>query len=415
MSWEQQSVFNWLRKKADGQGQANKAAEPSLPLDLLDAKFVANPYPTYAWLRAHQPICEIFGGGYLLTRYEDIRAALTNAYLGNAPSRFSTLAARNAEKYVAADLASHISPFLDGEDHVKMRQMTTRAFFNSFNALGEDVDTIAQAQVADLKTGDDLMLGASQPFALRVMCAFCGIAAEPLKMKELTQSFFHLFAPLRDQDVFGQVNAALASFRAVIAESLKQGAPEKSLLSEMQRFQASDSHISDAQIVDNCLLVFADGVENIEAAAASLLLTFEKFTLFEAIERQEFSLVQAVQEGLRLQTPAQLIPRVARADFDIRGVSIKKDLPVFLSLASANRDEAVWQQPDMFDPLRDKQKMLTFGQGRHRCIGEPLAMLQLTALMGALLRANIRPAQLETEYQARIGHRWPERLVVKKG
>ncbi|MEP5153206.1 cytochrome P450, partial [Planktotalea sp.] len=360
------------------------------------------------------PVAELEGGGYVLTRHADIMDAFTNPALGNAPSRFSTLSARNAQKYVAADLASHIPPFLDGVEHKQMRQMASRSFFNTFKAMPGELDELAQSYVAGLSSGDDLITGASQPFSLSAMIAFCGLQVTPDAMKPLTQAFFHLFAPLKDPAVFNEVNSALEEFRNVIAASLANGPKSGSLLAEMRAFQGANDGISDAQIIDNCLLIFADGVENIEAGAASLMLVFEQNNLWDSLENGALDLTQAIREGLRLQTPAQLVPRVAREACEISGVAIKKDMPVFLALASGNRDVEVFAGPDRFDATRDFAKVVTFGLGRHRCIGEPLAMMQLGALMQAIVSSKLRPVEETTPYQCRVGHRWPESLIVKK-
>ncbi|MGB7318566.1 MAG: cytochrome P450 [Planktotalea sp.] len=405
-------MLGWLKTRRAPEQPRSTA--PVLPLDLSDPAFVADPYPTYEWLRENCPVVELTGGGYLLTRHADIRAAFTNPALGNAPSRFSTLAARNAGKYVAADLAAHIPPFLDGDDHKPVRQMVSRSFFNAFKGLSGELDVLAREHVAKLNAGDDLIRVGSQLFSLASMMRFCGVEAEPEQMKRLTQAFFHLFAPLKDPAVFTEVNNALSEFRAVLASALEAGPPKGSLLAELRDFQSKNADITDAQIVDNCLLVFADGVENIEAGAASLMLVFEQADLWGALERGDMDMELAVREGLRLQTPAQLVPRVARTSFEIGGVAIKKDMPVFLALASGNRDESVFAKSGAFDPGRDPAFVLTFGQGRHRCIGEPLAIAQLVAFMGAIVAARLRPQHMDISYQPRVGHRWPDRMLLKK-
>lgn len=401
-------MLGWLKARRE-------VAEFSvdLPFDLSAPAFIADPYPSYAWLRENAPVAELQGGGYLLTRHADIRAAFTNSALGNAPSRFSTLTPRNAQKYVAADLASHIPPFLDAPEHKPMRQMVSRSFFNAFKEMQDSLDVLARAQIAQLNAGDDLISAASQPFSVIAMCRFCGVASAPEQMKDFTQAFFHLFAPLRDPEVFAQVNAALAAFRAVLAEALEAGPPEGSLLAQMCAFQAQSEGITDAQIVDNCLLVFADGVENIEAGVASLMLVFEQAGIWDDLQSGTLSMELAVREGLRLQTPAQLVPRVAREGIELGGVQIKKDMPVFLALASGNRDGAVFDAPDTFDAARNMSDVMTFGQGRHRCIGETLGIAQLTAMMRAIVELGIRPAAKAMTYQSRIGHRWPDEMVVK--
>lgn len=115
-----------------------------------------------------------------------------------------------------------------------------------------------------------------------------------------------------------------------------------------------------------------------------------------------------------MEAPAQLVPRVAKETCTLVGVEIKKDMPVFLALASGNRDSDVFENADQFHENRDQSALLTFGQGRHRCIGEPLGMAQICALTKHLVQDNVKPLNSKTSYQSRIGHRWPQKLIVKK-
>ncbi|MEM9580966.1 MAG: cytochrome P450 [Pseudomonadota bacterium] len=394
----------------------DRAPAPALlrvPLDLSDPAFVQDPYPSYAWLRTHCPVAEVQGGGFLLSRHADIKAAFTDKRLSNAPSRFSTLAPRNAGKYVAADLASRIPPFQDGDAHRLSRQMISRAFYNAFAGFDRMLEELAQKHVHHLSPQSDLIADGAMPFALGSMCRFCGITASTEDMKPLTQAFFHLFAPLRDAQAFESVNDALGTFRQVIAASLDRGPPQGSLLAELHIFAEGQAGLDRADVVDACLLVFADGVENVEAAVASAFLVFAQADLLPGLRSGAVDLDAAIAEAMRLQTPAQFIPRVAAESFDIHGVQIGKDMPVFLALASGNRDADVFDTPDSFDAGRDLSDVLTFGQGRHRCIGEPLAKAQVAALLKAVLAAGFRADLTQpVGYHSRIGHRWPTSVIL---
>lgn len=403
-----------LFKRKSATVQKGGLVAPSLPLDVSAPDFVADPNPTFDWLRQHAPVVELAGGGYLLSKHSDVLAAFTDKRLGNAPSRFSTLAPRNQSKYVAAALAAHIPPFLDDEAHKPVRQMVSRAFFNTFKGFDSEIERLARDQLSGVQTGDDLIACAAEPFALRVMMRFCGVTAATEEMKMLTQAFFHLFAPLRDPQVFAEVNAAMALFRELIAKALADGPHQGSLLYELKNYQQNEAALTMDHVIDNCLLVFADGVENIEAAAGSLLFRFEAEGIFGDLRVGTIVLESAIEEGLRLDTPASFVPRVARESFALHGVEIKKDMPVFLSLASANRDEEVFENASDFNVQRDCAPVVTFGQGRHRCIGEPLAKAQLTEFLRIALELGLRPAQSSIAYHARVGHRWPQSLSVKR-
>jgi cytochrome P450 len=93
----------------------------------------------------------------------------------------------------------------------------------------------------------------------------------------------------------------------------------------------------------------------------------------------------AVEEMLRWWTPVMIFRRTATADATIAGVRIQAGDKVVVSFASANRDEAVFAQPDSFDPTRQPNPHLTFGHGPHFCLGAHLARVQMKALFTELL------------------------------
>ena len=103
----------------------------------------------------------------------------------------------------------------------------------------------------------------------------------------------------------------------------------------------------------------------------------------------------AVDELLRYVSPVQFSPRrVALVDVEIGGVTIPKGEGLFMLLASANRDEAMFERPDQLDPARDASLHLAFGFGIHQCLGQMLARFELQVVFATLLRRlpNLRLA-----------------------
>jgi len=113
----------------------------------------------------------------------------------------------------------------------------------------------------------------------------------------------------------------------------------------------------------------------------------------------------AVEEYLRLYTPYRGFARTAKQDIEVGGREIRKDEPIALVYASANRDEAVFENPDEFILNRQNiDKHLAFGLGPHRCAGMPLARMMLRVTLEELLkRARITGVAGEV-----VMTRWPE-------
>jgi cytochrome P450 len=95
----------------------------------------------------------------------------------------------------------------------------------------------------------------------------------------------------------------------------------------------------------------------------------------------------ALEESLRLEPAAAVVDRYATADVTLAGAAIRRGDLVVVSIAGANRDPAVFDDPDRFDLRRDNSRLqLAFAQGPHFCLGAHLARLETRACLLALLR-----------------------------
>ena len=378
---------------------------PALPLDLTDPAFLADPAPVYEWLRRHAPLAPVASGGYLLTRAADIDAAFTDARLGNAPSRFSMLADKNRDRYTAAAVAGNIPPFLDKPRHVAIRKPLSAAFYDALAGAEAWLPALARDR---LPQGEfEIIADYARPYASAAMARFIGLPQDNAAIARATAALFKMFAPITDRAGFQSVNEGLDASRAMIRAALEQAkaAPRHDLLSHL----VATGRLNDTEIADNALLVLADGIENIEAAIANVQLLRARFPEAEGTP------AQIVDEALRFETPAQTIPRVVREAHARDGVTLAEGTPVFLALGSANRDPARFADPDRFWPERDLSGTLTFGLGRHRCIGAPLGRMLVIAATEALIEAGCRVTQpaAALTFHPRMGHRWPVAVTAQ--
>ena len=109
---------------------------------------------------------------------------------------------------------------------------------------------------------------------------------------------------------------------------------------------------------------------------------------------------------MRFDSPLQLFERTATADVEVGGVTVREGQKVAALLGSANRDPAVFADPDALDVGRVDNPHVTFGAGVHFCIGAPLARVELQASFGALLGRTSRlelgaPARRRPEFVIR--------------
>ena len=114
-------MWKWIRQFAGGAPSAKSALNTVDKVTLTDPKTISGFKPLSQGLRVRKPVCPVSGGGVLLLDPEDVKAAFSNPDLSNQPSRFSTLAPKNRDRFEAASVAYNILPFLDAPRHVALR------------------------------------------------------------------------------------------------------------------------------------------------------------------------------------------------------------------------------------------------------------------------------------------------------
>ncbi|MFK7874761.1 MAG: cytochrome P450 [Paracoccaceae bacterium] len=393
------TIWKQLRRFVDGDPSVNGAPNPGDPADplvLTDPKMIAAFKTLSADLRKERPVCPVASGGVLLLDPEDVRAAFSNPNLSNQPSRFSALAPKNKDKYVAASVAANILPFLDAPRHVALRQWASRAFFGHFKEFEARIEPIARAHCAELAIGQTARLveDVARNFVVEVIGKFVGLEQTPEAMKQSTSALFRLFAPAADADTFAQTNAGLAQARTQLDQALqaRRGDQVECLMTALDASCPSDmsDRERDTLICDTALLFLADGVENVEAAIGVVMMCYA--------QTPEPITESFVRRAIASDTPGQTIARIASQDISIGSLTVKAGTPVFLSLASANDGST--------------QDDFTFGRGRHKCIGEHLAVAMVTALCQHLAQRQPKIDASGLTYRGMFGHKWPRGLTI---
>jgi len=144
--------------------------------------------------------------------------------------------------------------------------------------------------------------------------------------------------------------------------------------------------VSDAEFENMFWLFAVAGNETLRnGLPGGLIALLEHPDALDRLRADPSGLPRAVDEMLRWWTPVMVFRRTATTDVDLCGAPVRAGDKVVVSFTSANRDEAVFADPDRFDPGRDPNPHLAFGSGPHVCLGAFLARAQMRALFGALL------------------------------
>src|SRR3712207_3222732 len=178
--------------------------------------------------------------------------------------------------------------------------------------------------------------------------------------------------------------------RGLAAE--RRRAPGEDLLSHLVGVRDSDGdRLTEDELVTTCVLLLNAGHEaTVNVSGNGLLALLEHPSELRRLRTDPGLLPTAVEELMRYDSPLQLFERTATTDVEIGGVTVEEGQKVAALLGAANRDPAVFDQPDALEVARADNPHVTFGAGVHFCIGAPLARVELQASLGALLERTSR-------------------------
>jgi len=175
-----------------------------------------------------------------------------------------------------------------------------------------------------------------------------------------------------------------AYFTGVAAERREQ--PGDDLVSALTRVRDTGETLSDDQIVAFCILLMVAGNETTTNLLGNLIDRLADTPQgWEALRADPARVDAAIEESLRVDSPAQWIMRVAKTDVAVGEAAIAAGDMVLIYLASANRDPSRWTDPANFALARERDRHVAFGHGVHTCIGAPLARMEAKAAMNALV------------------------------
>ena len=212
---------------------------------------------------------------------------------------------------------------------------------------------------------------------------------EALEIGRLSATYVHAIQS-RDMKTAGQMSKAVDGFAIRLVESrmAEPREPENDMLSSIMAQPLKGDPFNETELSGMVRLLLVGG----HIASRCLLnsLTWHLSTNPEQVEMLRADPATKpgfIDEILRFYPANQSLARVATKDTMLGGTFIPKGVPVAMNYASANRDPAVFENPEKFDPTRTPNRHITFGYGTHMCMGQALAKLQLEVMIDALIAA----------------------------
>ena len=377
---------------------------PNTPAALVTlADLEADPHPALARLRAAAPVSWVPAlGAWLVTGYDRAVEVLRDARTFTVDDpRFSTA------KVVGPSMLS-----LDGAQHARHRAPFNRAFrrdevharLASFTwaETGRLVSAIEPRGAAELRRT------VAGPLAVAVMAEALGLG--PADPAQVLAWYDGIVAAVQAEAVTAQADgpgpAGTAAF-AELAARLREviAAPDSaSLLSQ------AAGPLTEAEAISNAAVMMFGGIETTEGMIANALLhLLSSPAQLELVLADPGLVPAAVEESLRLEPAAAVVDRYATRDARLGGAGIRAGDQVTVSIAGANRDPAVFAEPDLFDVRRPNAgHHLAFARGPHFCLGAHLARLEAQVAIDTLL-ARLPGLRLDSRYPSA-----PRGLVFRK-
>jgi len=371
---------------------------PAETVTLADLE--SDPHPTLARLRADTPACWVpVLGAWLVTGYDLAIAVLRDALTFTVDDpRFSTA------KVVGPSMLS-----LDGVRHARHRTPFTRPF--RAEEIHARLEAFTRAEAGRLVSAiqpsgtAELRRAVAGPLAVTVMAEALGLGqTDPA---QVLAWYDGIVAAVQSEAAGTGVTAAGTAAFAELAAKLRQviaAPPPSSLLADVTGALTADEAISNAGV-----LLFG-GIETTEGMIANAMMhLLSSPGEFELVQADRGLIPAAIEESLRLEPAAAVVDRYATSDTQLGEARIRAGDQVTVSIAGANRDPAMFADPDRFDVRRiNAAKHLAFAHGPHFCLGAHLARLEALITVATLLDLLPR-LRLDERYPAT-----PRGLVFRK-
>ncbi len=374
---------------------------PNTPADLVTlAELEADPHPALARLRSAAPVSWVPAlGAWLVTGYDLAVEVLRDARTFTVDDpRFSTA------KVVGPSMLS-----LDGAQHARHRDPFNRAFrrdeVHARLAGFTRAETGRLVSAIEPRGAAELRRAVAGPLAVAVMAEALGLGpADPARVLAWYDGI--VAAVQAEATTVPGVGSAGTEAFAELAASLREviAAPgSASLLSRA-------GPLTEAEVISNAAVMMFGGIETTEGMIANALLHLLSSPVQLELVLADRGLVPAaIEESLRLEPAAAVVDRYATRDARPGSAGIRAGDQVTVSIAGANRDPAVFGEPDVFDLLRPNAgRHLAFAHGPHFCLGAHLARLEAQVAIESLL-ARLPRLRLDPRYPSA-----PRGLVFRK-
>jgi cytochrome P450 len=329
--------------------------------------------------------------GFSLSRQEDCVSLLRDKRFHNALALIRQMNGMEPDELQNQRRQSILS--MEGDDHARLRRLVAPAFTPSAADrlrpfMREVVDGLVDAFAPAGRC--EVVVDLCEPYPIPIICELLGAPKEDWRQfSAWATDIFRIFNQnlAEDLPLIEAANTALEAYLADLIAARRES-PGEDLLSVLIAIEEEGDRLSTDELVSLAVAVLMAGTDTTRNQLACALALFAEAPDQWALlaERPELA-PRAVEETMRYLGAVRGTVRFAPEDVVFRDVLFPKGTLVFVSLAGANRDPGIWEEPDTFDITRERTiQQMTFGSGIHHCMGAALARAELQEALVLLSR-----------------------------
>jgi len=389
---------------------APEIAISDLPAFPYEGMTGLDTFEVFAGLREHDPVLPVRvpSGGrvFLVARYEDVRRVFSDPVFSRV-----ALQREDATVLIPASKIPGTMLNMDPPDHTRVRKLITRAFTTGAvermrPRVQRFTDDLIDAMVAQ-GAPVDFVSSFATVLPATVISDMLGV---PVRDRHRLYEWLEVVLSAGGhprEEIEGALTALQVYLAGLIAA--KRGAPADDLLSALIAARDEADKLSEPELLSALFLLIAGGYETTAGQLTNsvLLLGYHHSDQLDLLRTRPELIPGAVEELLRYVPQAWCAPeRLALEEVELSGVRIPAGATVVPLVYAANRDAALLEDPERLDVSRSRYvPHLAFGHGIHRCIGAPLARLELQVAFATLLHRlpALRPAVPQSQLTWKLG------------
>jgi cytochrome P450 len=352
--------------------------------EIYAISYADSPYEEWGKIRETTPVLDAGSGVFFVSRWDLVNEVVRDHrhFAGSG-----LVSAGGAQSELQNEIMRTWLLALDGPPHVRARGLVAREFTPRRIA---ELKTFIRAftdeivcEIEAMPDGECVDLIAELGFRLPSQMIRKLLGIDQDQWANVIEPEFRLGM---DDAAPDAANQFIERIVVVLEDVIAKGAPEGGILEKLMTPDAELGALSHFEVIANAVLIIGAAIDTTSGLIGnSSYCVLERPKILARLRNDRTLIPAAVEETLRYECPAVSCSRTAGIDIELAGVRIPKGSDLLLGIAPANRDPRKYDRPNEFILERDHSGLLSFGGGRHFCLGASLARAEAQIAMERLL------------------------------